>query len=175
VSAGFREGYERYRGEWEKRRSEAAEAAAGKKRRWWTWRKEGGGENSGSEKESSSGAEPVDGVGGEKGDVRGRRTSTVGKPPSRQASPYRVAGAGERGHRSSTSIVSVTSSTSTPASSRAPSPGLDAPPPYHLAEGQAGGRVRAESFSALLQTMDEDAGAGSIRLEMEDDGVRGNG
>lgn len=173
VSASFREGYERYRGEWEKRRM--AHEVAGKQG-WWKWIKSSGSSSeSGSEKEREGSAE-MDG-GQEKGRrERGRSPSVASagsRPPSRQSSPLRLVQA-----RTQRNLVSSASS------SRSSSP-LDfpsTPPPSSVrtttTRKSPEVRVRAESFSAFLTTMDEGQEArrgGRMGGRVVDGSERGDG
>ncbi|GAA5917278.1 hypothetical protein JCM5296_004843 [Sporobolomyces johnsonii] len=207
VAPQFREGYERYRAEWERRRAEArklqtaaAAAVPGRGGAGWKawlvrpWRSAGSGTGS---TPSSGGSS----VGGEKGDKalamgaseqdrggivdrdssvdsasasaagdneprrRSRRSSAGVAAPSLSPSPSpspspTPADAWTPSHRPSLSAESITSSTSTPASSccpsRSPSPArspppLDDEPPRPRPATASPGRIRAESFSELLE------------------------
>lgn len=168
VSGQFREGYERYRSEWERRRSEAASAAKAR-RGWWPirWWKRRSPPILVTNDKAALDSGPL---GSEK---RGRRTSNAGggsKNSSRQASPVRSAFPG------SAAVMSTSSTTSTPTSSRAPSPEPDDSPAYGTKDGsRSSGRIRAASFSALLESMDEgEDGLGAMdEVHLVPSGVNG--
>lgn len=125
VSGGFREGYERYRGEWERRRVGKSSGGGGWKG-WWRGREESGSEK---ERERESSAEV------ENAQRRGRSVSLG--TGSRQGS--------RGGGRVVSNPIPMNSGTVTTTEAVPFVPEV---------------RVRAESFSALLGTMDEDEGRG---------------
>ncbi|KAL8278245.1 hypothetical protein RQP46_009418 [Phenoliferia psychrophenolica] len=158
VSAAFREGYERYRGDWERRRTDGLKTD-GRKLKWFPWGSGsgsgGGGSGSEKEKERERYASAESELGARRETQRGRSMSTASSAAgSRQSSPRR--------HRQSFSIASASSSTS---SSPSPPPSRPSSPPHGdpklFVAAEISGRIRAESFSALLSTMDEDGTDGT--------------
>ncbi|KAM0752325.1 hypothetical protein T439DRAFT_205579 [Meredithblackwellia eburnea MCA 4105] len=135
VSAQFREGYERYRGEWERRRYDGNSANKHSKWKVLGWIRgvsAGSGSGSDKEKERETSVDTSE-TGGPWQKQRGRSMSATGKVASRQSSPRRT-------HRNSI-----------PSSSRTPS----ASPPNSRPSSPDGG-ARTESFAATLTTTEED-------------------
>ncbi|GAA6064474.1 hypothetical protein JCM10212_001823 [Sporobolomyces blumeae] len=142
VSPTFREGYERYRGEWERRRKEAKDLARHEKakssrwtsvKRWMTWGRGGGGDETAdtSRLGGTSGQGRVGGAGsfgGEKDAERGRTT----------------AGRADRSRESSASLSSAGEPLSSQVHSRAAS--RERPP-----DRPAFGRARRESASSAAE------------------------
>ncbi|KAI5480580.1 hypothetical protein MNV49_000276 [Pseudohyphozyma bogoriensis] len=186
VSAAFREGYERYRGEYERRRMNLNGGGS----RWWKfgWGKKVGISNEKDREKREGSAES------EKGEKRGERTRTTSFPypvgssgggsksSSRNPSPHRGPSPPFRTYRPASAASSRSSSRSPPSTRPASPSAYDedseevAPLPFvakSKKEGESGsegrsrsgsgssaggGRLRAESFSALLGTMDEVGG-----------------
>ncbi|GAA5820688.1 hypothetical protein JCM3770_001452 [Rhodotorula araucariae] len=191
VSPQFREGYERYRGEWERRRAEAKRVQRERDGRWTAWvrrawwrgeavhgrgqrdEKRGGGEFD----RDGSLEPPSHLVGAAMLEPREPRNLAPQHAPNLASSgggdfeirsPARAAGS-----RLPSPEPAVLSSTSTPASSRSPSPARApaplarrATPPSASSSlgggGDSPGRIRAESFSDLL-TFDAKSESGALR------------
>ncbi|KAK4056682.1 hypothetical protein OIO90_002234 [Microbotryomycetes sp. JL221] len=161
VSSAFREGYERYRAEWERRRTEAAKVQhAHNNKGWFGWMlpsptmkslttTKPGVATLAAGSTSTKGSRP----GTPSGDDFSRgRTSMSGfdTPPSNMGSKASSRHASP--HRSTTK----SSRASTPSHTRPTTPSNDLGTSRTEANGQMEGRIRAESFSALLQTLEED-------------------
>lgn len=151
VSPVFREGYERYRGEWERRRNPVA-----RKPGWYRW--VFGGNPGASEKEKESGMESE--AGGQtppmgNGVTRGRERARSASVTSRGGSPFRGGLAARvAGPRHSPSSSASTSRTSTP------SQDVDLPPTPVVVLPQCEQTSTAESMSlrviVALQAVDVD-------------------
>ncbi|KAK4054486.1 hypothetical protein OIV83_000980 [Microbotryomycetes sp. JL201] len=144
VSAAFREGYERYRGEWERRRAEATRGPQAQPL-WLPWFPR----------------RPRRAISEEKMS----RPSTPNNDSLERTRGRSVTGLGTGGTSTPTGFGSKTSSRhpspyrSSPRTSRPSSPGQSRPATPSSTDAtntKDGGRIRAESFSALLQTMEED-------------------
>ncbi|BGP48296.1 hypothetical protein JCM10450v2_004168 [Rhodotorula kratochvilovae] len=188
VSPQFREGYERYRGEWERRRAEAKRVQRERQGGWWrAWwhggqgraqaQAQGEGKGKGEfEREGSldppllPGATMLD-----PREPRARESSARSFASSNGADGDDDASTARARSPSLSPEPAVLSSTSTPASSRSPSPvpplarrvTPPSPASSSLSVGISGGgdspgRVRAESFSDLL-TFDARSESGALR------------
>ncbi|GAA5819932.1 hypothetical protein JCM11251_005418, partial [Rhodosporidiobolus azoricus] len=189
VAPQFREGYERYRGEWERRRAEAKRMQREREGGWiawavrpWSWGKRGSPlgagvaagqpmEKAGSD-EKGKGREPRSretSIAPSEPDGDGTGTTSDGGiasfPPSRSPSPPLEPLLPPSRAFASLPSSALLSSTSTPASSappsRSPSPHpatRSSPRRSSLSSVRGGGtpgRVRAESFSELIELENE--------------------